>query len=167
MDSQTSKIFISNAAVVFHPQADVAKKILDTVKWSLWNQRACWTAIFWLSQQSRYFLVLYFSFARLLSFCLPLLALKDPNKRKKNWICTKNLSTVGKLIVRYCNFPDDNSSVYEAGKFFTFEELDDFSSRFLQCATIFLHITLHIQLSMCDHLVALYWFQPYETRQIA
>ncbi|KAK0605970.1 hypothetical protein LWI29_032694 [Acer saccharum] len=36
----------------------------------------------------------------------------------------------GKLIVRYFNFPDDNDSVYEAGKFFTFEELDDFASRF-------------------------------------
>ncbi|KAK1565506.1 hypothetical protein Q3G72_028238 [Acer saccharum] len=36
----------------------------------------------------------------------------------------------GKLIVRYCNFLNDNDSVYEAGNFFTFEELDDFASRF-------------------------------------
>ncbi|TXG55557.1 hypothetical protein EZV62_020813 [Acer yangbiense] len=53
----------------------------------------------------------------------------------------------GKLIVRYCNFPDDNDSVYEAGKFFTFEELDDFASRFRP-------VSVQLQDSECRDVVA-------------
>ncbi|KAI9201311.1 hypothetical protein LWI28_021435 [Acer negundo] len=53
----------------------------------------------------------------------------------------------GKLIVRYCNFPEDNDSVYEAGKFFTFEELDDFASRFRP-------VSVQLQDSECRDVVA-------------
>ncbi|KAK1569044.1 hypothetical protein Q3G72_031979 [Acer saccharum] len=53
----------------------------------------------------------------------------------------------GKLIVRYCNFPDDNDNVYEAGKFFTFEELDDFASRFRP-------VSVQLQDSECRDVVA-------------
>ncbi|KAK0588491.1 hypothetical protein LWI29_001620 [Acer saccharum] len=53
----------------------------------------------------------------------------------------------GKLIVRYCNFPDDNDSVYEAGKFFTFEELDDFASGFRP-------VSVQLQDSECRDVVA-------------
>ncbi|TXG55566.1 hypothetical protein EZV62_020822 [Acer yangbiense] len=53
----------------------------------------------------------------------------------------------GKLIVRYCNFPDDNDSVYEAGKFFSFDELDDFASRFRP-------VSVQLQDSECRDVVA-------------
>ncbi|KAK1566763.1 hypothetical protein Q3G72_003934 [Acer saccharum] len=53
----------------------------------------------------------------------------------------------GKLIVRYCNFPDDNDSVYEAGKFYTFDELDDFASRFRP-------VSVQLQDSECRDVVA-------------
>ncbi|KAK0588728.1 hypothetical protein LWI29_004704 [Acer saccharum] len=53
----------------------------------------------------------------------------------------------GKLIVRYCNFPDDNDSVYEAGKFFTFDELDNFACRFRP-------VSVQLQDSECRDVVA-------------
>ncbi|KAK2647932.1 hypothetical protein Ddye_015421 [Dipteronia dyeriana] len=53
----------------------------------------------------------------------------------------------GKLILRYCNFPDEKDSVFEAGKFFTFEELDDFASRFRP-------VPVQLQDSQCRDVVA-------------
>ncbi|KAI9178008.1 hypothetical protein LWI28_021667 [Acer negundo] len=43
----------------------------------------------------------------------------------------------GKLIVRYCNFPDENVSVYEAGKFFTFQELATSQAGSVRCSYSF------------------------------
>ncbi|KAK3184560.1 hypothetical protein Dsin_031846 [Dipteronia sinensis] len=53
----------------------------------------------------------------------------------------------GKLIVRYCNFPDENDSVYETGKFFNFEELDELASRFRP-------VSVQLQDSECREVIA-------------